>query len=153
MLAGNAIKLTGKIARTPIHLISGIFNKCCKWAGSDTRWRMDSFKDTWRKGWVNYNDGRNAFRNIIKGTVIFPVFSVCEVLFMHVLCGKYLTDRDPSTVVKNYGSFLKGIGGKHLNHIIKGMGITSKHYKDRSMLTREEGGNIADEPESDDYDD
>ena len=37
MLAGNALKLTGKIARTPIHLVSGIFNKCCKWAGSETR--------------------------------------------------------------------------------------------------------------------
>ncbi len=73
---------------------------------------------------------------------------------MQVLGGKYyLINRekdDSMFVTRNYGLFLKGLWNEHSRKIIKGMGITSKHYKDRSMLTREEGGTAPDEPDTDD---
>ena len=31
----------------------------------------------------------------------------------------------------------------HLNHIKKGLGINGKYYKDRNMLTPEEGGDAS----------
>lgn len=146
MLAGNAIKLSGKILKTPIHLMNGIFNQCCKWAGSRTRWRMDSFKDTWKKGWVSFNDGREAYRRIIMMGVILPAYIPLEAVFLELFqIGRLIKDRT------HFGGVIKllqeagQVGGKHLRHIIRGMGITSKHYKDRAMLSAEEGGEAAHE--------
>ena len=42
--------------------------------------------------------------------------------------------------VKELYRFWKNFIGRNFTKIIKGMGITSKHYKDRSMLSAEEGG-------------
>ena len=146
MLAGNAIKLSGKILKTPIHLMNGIFNQCCKWAGSRTRWRMDSFKDTWKKGWVSFNDGREAYRRIIMMGVILPAYIPLEAVFLELFqIGRLIKDRT------HFGGVIKlfqeagDVGGKHLRHILRGMGITSKHYKDRAMLSAEEGGEAAHE--------
>lgn len=48
-------------------------------------------------------------------------------------------------MTKRYGEFLRQIGKRHYSHLIKAMGITSKHYKDRNMLTYNEGGEYDDD--------
>ena len=144
MLAGNAIKLTGKIAKMPLHFLSGTFNTISKWAGSDARWRMDSVRDTWKKGWVGYNDGRSAFRNLLKLGVILPIASSLERVFLELLQFKriWYPDGKHFAILRNYMKDLHKISKKHLRHVIKGMGINSKHYKDRSLLTPEDMGMV-----------
>ena len=145
MLAGNAIKLTGKVAKIPLQLMSGIFNKCCKWAGSKARWRMDSFRDTWKKGWVNYNDGRKAYRNILSMGVAYPILIAGELVFLEVLQGRRLFMKNASSfaITKDLLEIYRNNLGIHLNHIKKGLGINGKYYKDRNMLTPEEGGDAS----------
>ena len=56
-------------------------------------------------------------------------------------------------MTKRYGKFLRQIGKRHYSHLIKAMRITSKHYKDRNMLTYNEGGEYDDESHDYEYDD
>ena len=79
--------------------------------------------------------------------VFYPAFLPLEAVFLELFQLRRLvgSEKGHFLVFKKFAREAGQVGGKHLRHIIRGMGITSKHYKDRAMLSAEEGGEAAHE--------
>ncbi len=125
MLASNAAVFAGKVAKTPIKILSLLCNGVSKAIHSKKRWNVDY---SFTKGWVGMREGRQILRDCAKGLAALPVGTYDALVHgFPYLCRKISGNaKKDEKVFRTSAKLMGGVGGRMVN-IVKSLGIAKEY--------------------------
>ncbi|MBP5194803.1 MAG: hypothetical protein J6Z42_02270, partial [Lachnospiraceae bacterium] len=145
MIAANSLTFAGKIVKTPLKILSVIFNGASKYVfKSKKRWKVDY---SLTEGWKNVDDGRRIFRKYLKGALVLPA-AVTETFTRGI---PYIFGHQfKSGVYKRTGKWSKAIFDD-VKDVMKGIGIKDYGIEDRADADYAMAGGISADKEGNVY--